>query len=71
MTGGGKTVIYNMTGFAKVHSGGSSVILTSANCGHAVDWTGAPSNAKHTAAKSNNQATLNGYLVGYYDATKP
>jgi len=71
ITGGGKTAIYNLTGFANVHSGGSAVILTVANCGNAVNWTGAPSNAKHTSAKSNTQATLNGYLVGYYDAAKP
>lgn len=70
-TSGSNSTIYNLTGFAPRHSGGSGTILTAANCGHAIDWTGAPSNGKHTAAKSNTQATLNGYKVGYYDAAKP
>lgn len=70
-TSGASSVLYNMTGFAPRHSGGTTTILTTANCGKAINWAGAPSNGKHTAAKSNTQATLNGYRVGYYDATKP
>lgn len=68
-TAGGTSVIYNMTTFNTAHSDGpKSQIL--AGCGTAINWGGVPSNGKHTAAKSNTQATFTQYKVGYYDASK-